>query len=128
MENFFDWHILIVLASFAVPLTLLGTVASDARMARRPFAVRYLGLMGVIIVSTLVVTSLPEKIAEGVVVLLLPILLVSLWSVRWSAARFQDMGLSKWLTLLYVIPVVGALVLLWQCLAGSSNLGRPAYR
>lgn len=119
MGSFSIWHWIIVAVVLAVPLALIASVESEARLTRRPFAVRLLGLMGVTIVLGMLVTILPQEIGVVFGLLMIPVLLISIWSIRWSAARFQDMGLSKWLALLYWVPFANFLVLLCQCLAGT---------
>ena len=128
MGSFSIWHWIILAVVVAVPLTLIAKVGSDARLARGPFAVRFLSLTGAIFVLSLLTTILPQQVGFVFALLMIPVILIGLWSVRWSAARFQDMGLSKWLTLLYWVPFVNFLVLLWQCLGASKELGRPVYR
>lgn len=115
MGSFSIWHWLVILLIIGVPLALLATLSTDSRMARGEFVKRILILIGAAIASGFLAGAIETA---GAIVMLI-IMIAGLWSYRWAGARLQDMGHNKWMTLLFLIPLVNLVVLIWLCVAGS---------
>ncbi len=108
MGTFSIWHWLIVLMVFAGPVIPIALANKDKTLTRLPYFYRIAG--------GLVLGILSEWSDNLSVVLIVVIVCIALamWVLEylWSVHRAQDIGWSKWWTLLFVLPGINLIYLL----------------
>jgi hypothetical protein len=112
----------IAIAAFVV--VPIAVANSQKTLARWPFAIRWLSLFAAIVVTSVSITVFETAGAAALVAvgLAAPILL-SLWAVH----RTQDIGWSRWLNLLLLVPAVGlGWLIVLMCVPGRTTPSFPA--
>ena len=112
MGTFSIWHWLIVLIVFVGPVIPIALANKDKTLARLPYFYRILALVAVGLLLG-ILSEWSDNL--GVVLIVLIVCLVlAMWVLEylWSVHRAQDIGWSKWWTLLFVLPGINLIYLL----------------
>ncbi len=120
MGTFSIWHWLLALMFYVGPVIPIALAKKGKTLARLPYFYRIFALL-VLVVAGLGLGILKELSGSLGVVLIVVIvfwtLVMSILNYLWSVHRAQDIGWSKWWTLLFVVPGVNLiyfLVILFQ--------------
>ena len=112
MGTFSIWHWLIVLMVLVMPSIPIAVANKDKRLARLPYFYRILAL----IVVGVMFKVLSERSDDpgAIIIVMLVGVWIALWVLQfvWSVHRAQDIGWSKWWTLLFVVPGINLLYVL----------------
>jgi uncharacterized membrane protein YhaH (DUF805 family) len=92
----------------------------ERRLTRKPFAIRY-GIAALIGLISVLTGIFLEPTTAAAISLLSGLILMQFILV-WSVYRTQDFGWSKWINLLYFVPVAQAIWVIWLLLTP----GRPS--
>ena len=112
MGTFSIWHWLIVLIVFVGPVIPIALANKDKTLARLLYFYRILALVAVGLLLG-ILSEWSDNL--GVVLIVLIVCLVlAMWVLEylWSVHRAQDIGWSKWWTLLFVLPGINLIYLL----------------
>ena len=120
MGAFSIWHWIIVLGVLLTPLLPIFLASADKRLTRGEYAIRTLCAVGVGILLNL--------IGSASVILALPALVITIilyvLTVSWTVHRLQDVGASRWVALLFILPFIGFIV--WIALMFVPTKGESA--
>lgn len=109
MGSFSLWHWIILLLIIFVPLILIDRARTP--LARKPFTLRVLTVLGILLVLDFIAPFLGRPTIYMVALSLMGAIYgFILW--RWVARRCLDIGRSKWWTLLLYIPMINILMII----------------
>ena len=106
MDPFNIWHWVIVLGVFAVFSVFVVAANPRKKLARKPYALRTVGLFVAILVFSAIDSGIGRSLAG----------FGFCFMVLWSVHRAQDIGWSKWWCLLFVTPFVVVAPIFWLVL------------
>jgi uncharacterized membrane protein YhaH (DUF805 family) len=99
------WHWLIVLTWFGAPILAIAVADREKTLSRNSYVVRTLGLFVGLVVVSVIAYLISEAIGNGISAL--GGLVFTIFLALWSSHRSQEVGWSKWWSLLLMLPVVG---------------------
>jgi len=106
MGTFAIWHWFIVLAILLMPLLPIFLASADERLTRTEYLARSLG----VIVAGFVLNGI-ATLAPFLFLLSLPLTILSYFLfLLWTVHRLQDVGGSRWVAFLFILPFVGIFV------------------
>ncbi len=116
MGTFSIWHWLIILLATLLP-AMVAIFAADQtkRLNRKQYAIRllilFIAIFGLFSIASLAFGAPDDALGFGVVGLGMTLSLVAqVLLVLWSVHRVQDIGWSRWICLLYLVPGVGTIL------------------
>lgn len=120
MGTFSIWHWLIVLMVYVGPVIPIALASESKILARLPYFYRILAIFVPVVVG--LVLGILRELSNSlgmvlIIVIVCGTLAMSVLNYLWSVHRAQDIGWSKWWTLLFVVPGINLiyfLVILFQ--------------
>jgi uncharacterized membrane protein YhaH (DUF805 family) len=107
MGSFSIWHWLIVVAYIATVVVPVAAASYEKRISRKDYAIRVAAFFGAVIVLSVVGQMIGDT---GQIVALALGYVFAIFIYIWSVHRTQDIGWSRWLNLLMIVPIVA---LIW---------------
>lgn len=111
MGTFSIWHWVIVLSIFGAPVIAIASASRDKPLPRMPYFWRAAGLLLTGGILWLYVENQSTEVAHvalAVLVLMwvVAIVVLGFLGTLWSVYRIQDIGRSKWWSLLLLVPLI----------------------
>jgi len=111
MGTFSIWHWIIVLVFIGVPVTAIAFANGHKTLSRLPYFWRTLGVWAANLGLWFVADGLPDTasdqtMAATILVFCIVALILGVLETLWSVHRIQEIGGSKWWSLLLWVPAV----------------------
>lgn len=111
MGTFSIWHWIIVLSVFGAPVIAIASASREKTLSRLPYFWRVASLIAATLVLRLLVEVLvsePPSVAGAIVGLgwIVALVIFGILGALWSVHRVQEVGASKWWSLLLLVPAV----------------------